>query len=203
MAADLDDEDIPAMKVVFLGSTLVGKTSLVTQATSSQFDWSIKPTIGASYASKIVKIGPTLIKLQIWDTAGQERFKTLVPMYFRGAAVAVIVFSLIDPPSLHDVDFWASAVKQSASPPPAIFVAGNKVDLDEERTLTAAQGEAVARQYGAEYWEISAKSGEHVEEMMNRIAEVGVARIKNEPAAKNDLVVKIMARNDKGKKKCC
>jgi small GTP-binding protein len=206
MAAEFDDDDdMLTAKVVLLGSTLVGKTTLATRATRGQFDPSITPTIGASYASTVVTVGSTSIKLQIWDTAGQERFKTLVPMYFRGAVAAVVVFSLIDPLSLRDVDFWANAVRQSATPPPAIFVAANKLDLGDARKVTIEEGEIIARRYDAEYWEISAKSGHQIEEMTTRIAEVGITRIRNAALKRPTSMVEIVDKIDTvtGKKTCC
>jgi small GTP-binding protein len=203
MSVEPSDDGTPTMKVVLLGSTVGGKTTLVTRATSSQFDPSIKPTLGASYASTVVAIGSASIRLQIWDTAGQERFKTLVPMYFRGAAAAIVVFSLIDASSIRDVDFWANAVKQSAFPPPAIFIAANKVDLADERKVPAAEGQAIAKQYGAEYWEISAKSGDQVDEMINRIAEVGITRIACDTPKRPERAVSVLTKNREVKKRDC
>jgi small GTP-binding protein len=201
-----DDPVMPSMKVVLLGSSLVGKTTIVTRAITREFDGEIKPTVGAAYASRPVAVGEQQIQLRIWDTAGQERFRTLVPMYFRGARAALVVFSIVDPASLNEVDFWANAVKQSASPPPAIFIVANKMDLQGERLVSEADGKEVAERYGGEYWEISAKTGAHVEEMIARVAEIGMAKAKARgPEAKkqNSEVLAIEGANPKTKSKCC
>ncbi|OHT06020.1 small GTP-binding protein [Tritrichomonas foetus] len=191
---------IPEAKVVLLGTTMVGKTSIVTRVTSGEFDPSIKPTIGACYASKSFDVNGKTVKLQIWDTAGQERFKTLVPMYYRGAKVAVIVFSVVDAASLNEIDFWATGVKAGASPAPLLFVIGNKIDLVDERTVTEEQGQEVAKKHGAEYFEISATTGTNIDKMIARVAEVALAQVKDEQPQTS--VVTIKAEKNK-KKGCC
>jgi GTPase SAR1 family protein len=124
-------------------------------------------------------------------------------MYFRGAVAALVVFSIVDPASLNEVNFWANAVKQSAKPPPAIFIVANKMDLEDERLVSAAEAQDVAKRYGGEFWEVSAKTGAHVEEMVGRIAEVGIARSKAKPHDANQDIVAIDGTSAKAKGKCC
>lgn len=193
-------DQCPEAKVVLLGTTMVGKTSIVTRVTSGEFDPSIKPTIGACYASKTFTVDDKTVKLQIWDTAGQERFKTLVPMYYRGSKVAIIVFSVIDEQSLSEVSFWANGVKAGASPPPAIFVVGNKIDLQNERKVTTEQGQEVAKQFGAEYFEISATTGANLDEMIKRVATVALQQVKDDTPQPTVTVIK--SDNNNGGKKC-
>jgi small GTP-binding protein len=203
-----EDPNMPLMKVVLLGSSLVGKTTIVTRAITSEFDQEIKPTVGASYASRLVTVGEQQIQLRIWDTAGQERFRTLVPMYFRGAMAALVVFSIIDPASLNEVDFWANAVKQSATPPPAIFIVANKMDLEGERLVSVADAQEVANRYDGELWEVSAKTGAHIEEMIARVAEIGIERNKTKPRNTKREGAEVVAvdaspAKTKTKSKCC
>ena len=194
-------EQCPEAKVVLLGTTMVGKTSIVTRVTSNEFDPSIKPTIGACYASKTFTLPDgKSVKLQIWDTAGQERFKTLVPMYYRGSKVAIIVFSVIDSASLNEVSFWANGVKAGASPPPALFVVGNKIDLESERTVSTEQGKEIANQFNAEYFEISATTGANLEEMINKVASVALSQVKDDTPQPSVTVIK---SDGKGKQGCC
>lgn len=193
-------DQCPEAKVVLLGTTMVGKTSIVTRVTSGEFDESIKPTIGACYASKTFEIDGKSIKLQIWDTAGQERFKTLVPMYYRGSKVAIIVFSVIDEQSLSEVSFWANGVKAGASPPPALFVVANKIDLQDERKITTEQGQEVASQFGATYFEISANTGANLDEMINKVASVALSQVKDDTPQPTVTVIK--SDNNNNKKNC-
>eukprot|EP01098_Paradermamoeba_levis_P007793 TRINITY_DN3243_c0_g1_i2.p2 TRINITY_DN3243_c0_g1~~TRINITY_DN3243_c0_g1_i2.p2 ORF type:complete len:103 (-),score=32.72 TRINITY_DN3243_c0_g1_i2:40-348(-) len=82
------------VKVVLLGHTNVGKTSLALRFVENVFYEANVPTIGASFFSKNIVMGNNKLKLQIWDTAGQEKFKTLVPMYYRDAKAAILVYDI-------------------------------------------------------------------------------------------------------------
>jgi small GTP-binding protein len=135
-------------------------------------------TIGACYTAKQVDIGGSAVVLQIWDTAGQEKFRTLAPMYYRGSIVALLVFSLVDEPSLGDVRNWASEMRGTVEEMPVLFVVGNKCDLTDERRVEARVAEALAEELGATYCEVSAKSGVGIEELFLRIAEEALKRLQ-------------------------
>jgi small GTP-binding protein len=194
-----DDGEMQFAKIVLLGATMVGKTTLVSRLTAGEFDDNIKPTVGACYSCRVTDVGATRIKLQIWDTAGQERFKTVVPMYFRGAAAALIVYSVVDANSFRDVDFWATRLKERSDRPPALFLIGNKIDLPEREVSTAA-GQDAAKAHGAEFYEVSAASGIGLEEMIQRVAEVAVARA-DEKSAPIDASTTVVVIKDHPKRK--
>jgi len=86
-------------KIVLLCDTGVGKTSLALRFTQDVFQPRINPTIGASFLMKNMEIDDQKLKLQIWDTAGQERFRSLAPMYYRGASAAIVVYDICSPQS--------------------------------------------------------------------------------------------------------
>lgn len=191
----------PEAKVVLLGASSVGKTSIVTRVTSGAFDPTIKPTIGACYASKSFNVEDRTIKLQIWDTAGQERFKNLVPMYYRGSRVALVVFSVADKGSFDDVDFWVQSVKASSNTPPVIFLIANKIDLVDHIEVTTEQGKEIAEKWGAEYFEVSAVTGTNVDDMIQRLAQVALDQVREEPR-QGQAAVQIKAAK-KDKSGCC
>lgn len=191
------DTSIPEAKVVLVGATMVGKTSIVTRVTSGEFDPEIKSTIGACYASKSFVINERSVKLHIWDTAGQERFRTLVPMYYRGAKVAIIVFSVDDLKSLEDVEFYADGLIDVA-PPPIIVVVANKIDLTDRRCVTRGQGETIAKKYNAEYFEISAQTGVNLDKMIHRVAEIAMTQINDD--VEGTVVINTTPQK---KKNCC
>ena len=195
----MSTDSMAEAKVVLLGATMVGKTTLVTQFTSGEFDPSIKNTVGACYASKVVPVGDESVKLQIWDTAGQEKFKTLVPMYFRGAKVAILVYSVIEENSLKEVQFWAESVKQGTSQLPAFVVVGNKIDRIDERKVPSDNGKEMAEQIGAEFIEVSAKDGTNVKDLLDIVGAKALAAAKADaPQPKSQ---KITPSNKK--KNCC
>ncbi|KAH0785781.1 small GTP-binding protein [Histomonas meleagridis] len=193
-------------KIVLLGATSVGKTSIICRAVSDEFDAEMPATIGACYTAKQIELDKVSVNLQIWDTAGQERFRTLAPMYYRGSIVALLVFSLIEESSLNDVKSWAQEMKAQTDEMPTIFVIGNKMDLVDERTITTEQGEAVAKELGAFYYEVSAKSGRGIEELFVRIAEESAKKLAGDNSTggsghKKD-GVNIKEGEKEGKKKC-
>jgi small GTP-binding protein len=198
-------------KIVLLGSASVGKTSIICRAVSDEFDTEMPATIGACYTAKQVEVAGTQINLQIWDTAGQERFRTLAPMYYRGSIVALLVFSVIEEKSLQDVKDWADEIKQQADEMPVLFVVANKADLVDERTVTTDQGEAVSKELGAFYSEVSAKSGRGIDELFVRVAEESLKKLHGDggggggggAAPEKSVVLKADSGGKKEKKGCC
>ena len=189
-------------KVVLLGTTLVGKTTIVTRATTGKFDGAIKQTVGACYTAQTVALPGGTIKLQIWDTAGQERFKTLAPMYYRGASVLIIVFSVTDHVSFNEVEFWARGGSGTASVPPGLILVGNKVDLFEERCVTFDQGQALAARLGAEYIEVSALTGDQIDALFDLAARVALTKVQEMHQPTETLVVEGTERNSERKCGC-
>lgn len=112
-------------KIVFLGETGVGKTSLVTRISSDQFHGFQAATIGAAFTSVTCKTA----KLQIWDTAGQERYLSLAPMYYRAADLAVVVYSINNPDTLYRLNYWLRELNKHVTKPITVIVVGNKSDL--------------------------------------------------------------------------
>jgi small GTP-binding protein len=167
-------------KVVVLGSASVGKTSIICRSVSDEFDQAMPSTIGASYSSKEIEVGGVTINLQIWDTAGQERFRTLAPMYYRNSLVALLVFSITDDRTLQDVKSWAAEMKQQAEKMPTLFVIGNKSDLEDQRRVLAEEGAAIAKELSASYVEVSAKTGQGIDELFVSVAEEAATKLHPE-----------------------
>ncbi|KAB5592399.1 Ras-like GTP-binding protein RYL2 [Ceratobasidium theobromae] len=123
-------------KVVIMGSAGVGKTSLVTRYVEGRFSSQTTTTTGAFFHSKKATVDGTKVRLQIWDTAGQERFRSMAPMYYRGANAAILVYDITSASSFEDVKIWIDELKRNCDPDLLIFIVGAKADL-------AAQGQRV------------------------------------------------------------
>lgn len=123
-------------KVVFLGAPRAGKTSLIQRIVTEKFNGDIKPTVGAAFFSKKLMLGDEEITLNIWDTGGQERYRSLAPMYFRGARAGIIVMDVTDRGTTSESEAWVRQFRESAAPDAVVFGAANKVDLVEERSVT-------------------------------------------------------------------
>lgn len=159
-------------KIVLLGATGVGKTSIVSKGTSNTFDPNQVPTIGGSFASKPFELanGDTIM-IRIWDTAGQERFRSLASMYYQDAHCAILVFSVDAKSTFEEIHYWVEELKSHYSTLPLLILVGNKTDLAErDRALSYSDGKALARSIGARYVETSAKSGEGIQELFSSAA---------------------------------
>ncbi|OHS96396.1 small GTP-binding protein [Tritrichomonas foetus] len=159
------EEEEQEIKIVLLGQTSVGKTCIVNYFINGQYDSSVAPTLGASYASKTFKVGDVQVSMQIWDTAGQERFRVLAPMYYRGAQVAIIVYSIVDESSFTEIDYWTNSLKENTEGNVTIFLVGNKADLQEIRMILEESGQNKAESLKAMFFETSAVTGNGIDDL--------------------------------------
>ena len=157
------------LKIVLVGHTNVGKTCIVRQATTGVFSEDSAPTLGASYVSKLANVNGTEVRLQIWDTAGQERYRGMTPMYYRGAQTALIVYSVTDAESFESVDGWLNSLRENAEPDITLFLLANKCDCESDRVVSAEQGQEKAKSMGAHFYEVSAKTGQCIEDVFTDI----------------------------------
>ena len=189
------------LKVVLLGQSAVGKTCIVGSLVSGRFDENFSPTLGASYASKVLDINGKQVSLQIWDTAGQERFRVLAPMYYRGAQAAILVYSIIDDSSFGEIDYWSNSLNENAGSSVKLFLVGNKSDLDSQRVITFEQGENKANSIGAHFFETSAKTGDGINDLFTVISKVCLEA--NEPGPSPNATVDVTKAPSGSQKKDC
>ncbi|RHY81568.1 hypothetical protein DYB31_007391 [Aphanomyces astaci] len=127
------------LKVIILGDSGVGKTSLMNQYVNQKFTNQYKATIGADFLTKEIMSDEKLVTMQIWDTAGQERFQSLGVAFYRGADACVLVYDITNPASFNKLDSWRDEFLAQAGPrEPGAFpfiVLGNKVDQEAERRV--------------------------------------------------------------------
>lgn len=124
------------VKLVLLGDTGVGKSSLVLRFVTNNFKPFSESTIGASFMSKMIIVSGQTIKYQIWDTAGQEKYHSLAPMYYRGAAAAIIVYDITRKNTFNTLKKWVQELRTQGPDNISIAIAGNKADLEEKRVCT-------------------------------------------------------------------
>lgn len=157
-------------KLVLLGETGVGKTSIALQYAQGRFSAQSNPTVGASFLSTTVTIDRRRLKLLIWDTAGQERFKSLAPMYYRGAAAALLVFDVADLSSFDKVQDWVNELQTNVFDDILICIVGNQIDK-KYRKVDQKMAEDFAADIGALYFETSAKANIGIERMFLTISQ--------------------------------
>ena len=155
-------------RVVLIGSTEVGKTSLVTSFLRHHFeDQSKAPTVGAVFhVYERVFEGKKYI-LQLWDTAGQEKYRSLGPIYYREAQAALAVFDVSNKESFDDLPKWINDFRNNTKDA-KIFIVGNKIDIPEHQ-VTSEQIAKFADQCDAAWFEASAKTSENVPEVFESV----------------------------------
>jgi len=126
------------VKLVLLGEMNSGKTSLVYRLVKNMFVERMEPTIGAAFMVKNLLVDGVQIKLEIWDTAGQERYRSLAPMYYRGAAAAILVYDITRKSSFETMRKWVAELQKQAAPNIVLAIAGNKADLTTHREVSQA-----------------------------------------------------------------
>uniref|UniRef100_A0A6N2KQ38 Ras-related protein RHN1-like n=2 Tax=Salix TaxID=40685 RepID=A0A6N2KQ38_SALVM len=157
-------------KLVLLGDMGTGKTSLVLRFVKGQFLEYQESTIGAAFFTQVLSLNEATIKFDIWDTAGQERYHSLAPMYYRGAAAAVVVYDITSMDSFERAKRWVIELQRQGNPNLIMFLVGNKVDLNDKRKVGIEDGEQYAKENGMVFLETSAKSTHNVNELFYEIA---------------------------------
>ncbi|KAF7811760.1 ras-related protein RABF1 isoform X1 [Senna tora] len=165
------------VKLVLLGDSGVGKSCIVLRFVRGQFDSASKVTVGASFLSQTIALhDSTTVRFEIWDTAGQERYAALAPLYYRGAAVAVIVYDITRPESFCKAQYWVKYSKmieaisfielqKHGSPDILMALVGNKADLQEKREVPAQDALDYAEKNGMFFMETSAKTSDNINEL--------------------------------------
>ncbi len=154
-----------SVKIVLLGDSGVGKTSIVAQYVSGSTPDSIKPTVGAAFFTKEMSFNGKPMELLIWDTAGQEVYRGLAPMYYRSAKIAIIVFDVTNIKSFESVSYWSKELQENVDSGLTIVVCGNKTDLEDARAIVPDVAQKKAEEFGALYVETSASTGLNVERL--------------------------------------
>ncbi|THU73505.1 hypothetical protein C4D60_Mb04t23580 [Musa balbisiana] len=159
------------VKLVLLGDSGVGKSCIVLRFVRGQFDPTSKVTVGASFLSQTLALeDSTIVKFEIWDTAGQERYASLAPLYYRGAAVAVVVYDITSQETFKKAQYWVKELQKHASPGIVMALVGNKADLHEKRAVSSQDAMEYAEKNGMFFIETSAKTANNINQLFQEIA---------------------------------
>lgn len=174
-------------KVILLGSISVGKTSIFNRFITNKFINDYQCTIKAEFKSKIVNINQnSQAKLRIWDTSGDERYRAITRQYYKDAQGVLLVYDVTDRESFEGLGVWLTEIRDNAPESCVVLLAGNKVDLSADRDVSKEEGDEFARNNGIEHVEVSAKFGQNVFLIFEKLAKTMMDCIEN----KNDLIVK-------------
>jgi small GTP-binding protein len=190
------------IKVCIIGDTDVGKTSLSTRYCHGDFPTNSTPTIGASFLQRRVIVDSTELSLQIWDTAGQERFRSMAPMYYRGAKAAICVFDLTNITTFDRLNTWIRDLKNHADPNVVICIAGNKCDK-AGAIMDIESFEEYARSVNGTFFLTSALTGIGIQEIFENLSKNVYEAHQANPNPMNEPDRIRLGPVEEAKKGCC
>ncbi len=168
---DLDDLSIKC-KVVLIGKSGVGKTSIILRYNTNKFRETLTSTLGANLITKNVYFPQykKTIKFEIWDTAGQERFRALAKLFYNNASACILVYDITFRESFEDIkNIWIPEIRENSQEDLILAIAGNKSDKYEDEQVKDDEGKALAKEINAIYMRTSAKLNSSIDEMFNSI----------------------------------
>ena len=216
---DLDDISIKC-KVVLIGKSGVGKTSILSRYITDTFKDSLMTTPGANFITKKVDFPQykKSIKFEIWDTAGQERYRSLAKVFYNNAAACLLVFDITNKDSFDDIkNYWIPEIKENGQKDIILALAGNKSDNYLKEQVSDNEGKALAKEINAIYMRTSAKLNSSIDEIFNSIGnkflnpEMEITSNltreemiqKSEKLRRDKIKLNNNSNNNKNKKKCC
>ncbi|XP_031625973.1 ras-related protein Rab-35 [Contarinia nasturtii] len=192
-------------KLLIIGDSGVGKSSLLLRFADNTFSNSYITTIGVDFKIRTVDIEGKRVKLQIWDTAGQERFRTITSTYYRGTHGVIIVYDVTNGESFANVKRWLQEIEHNCDVVNKVLV-GNKNDDPNQKVVITEDAQRFAKQMDIQLFETSAKDNLNVEEMFLAITKKvlyhKLQSVQNKQ--ENDEPIKVGKKGlYKKKSKCC
>ena len=196
------------VKLLLLGDSSVGKTSIIIKYISNKFMDTNIATLGVDYMDKTVDYNNLKVFLQIWDTSGEEKFRSITRNFYRNADGLLVVFDLTCKESFNHVKNWINQAKEHKNDIKTILV-GNKLDLEDEREVDKETALKFAEKNNLKYLETSAKNGKNInnsfKEMIALILNDKTEQEIKKEFTKSDSSISINSGKDgkKIKKSCC
>jgi len=201
-------------KLIVVGNPSVGKSCLSLKGTTGKFEDSYVATVGFDFYSFFAKVEEKLIRLQIWDTCGQEGYRSLVQNFFRGTALAILVYAINDMKSFNEIGVWVKQLKAYSNPDIKMILVGNKNDLIEERKVSEDEGRKISKELDFfSFYETSAKTGFNAQEIfIQAVKLLYINHKKYSSGEAGSQAAKLMGSQklgkeafakDKKKSKCC
>ncbi|KAI4825725.1 hypothetical protein KUCAC02_021396 [Chaenocephalus aceratus] len=186
-------------KIVLVGNSSVGKTSLLRRFCDDSFHPGTSATVGIDYSVKTIIVDNSQVALQLWDTAGQERYRSITKQLFRKADGVVVMYDITAVQSFNAVRQWLTNVKEGAGEDIPIMLLANKTDKEIERQVQKGMGERLAKDCQMTLFECSACTGRNVAESMIHLARI----LKEQEDREKEKTVQLVGGGPSEKKRSC
>jgi small GTP-binding protein len=160
------------VKICLLGGSGVGKTCIINRFSNNLFDENSISTSGGSYSVKDVTVNGKTVHCDVWDTAGQEKFRSLTKHFYKDAYIVCFVYDITSRDSFDQLKGWYNDLKQNGEKYTVLAVVGNKTDLYEKEEVNEEEARQYAESIGAEFQLVSAKTGQNVTLLFEKVVRV-------------------------------
>ena len=197
-----------SFKIIVVGDTGVGKTCVIKRTEHNKFDDFHTVTLGGDFAKLYYMIKQKKVKVQLWDTCGLEQYRSMIKIFFKGANASIIVFDITNEKTYYSVQRWFADVRENTPPSTLVYLVGNKSDLPGRPVPKEAIDSYIASTGIKGFFEVSARTGQGLEEMFNSIMADIFRKDEQEalatlPDAEKPVKIKESSGKTGGKKKCC
>jgi Ras-related protein Rab-6A len=158
-----------AVKIIIVGNQAVGKTNIVTRYVKGEFNKDYMLTISMDYLTYTLQLDEKVFYLRLYDTAGTEQFRSIRKNYYSNSCCALIVYDVTDESSFNSVKQWIEDSQTYGRNDIHLVLVGNKIDLNDQRKISKEDGQNLATQYGMDFYESSALTGENINEIFEGI----------------------------------
>mgnify|MGYP002626535085 CR=1 FL=1 len=168
----MSESESEALKVVLIGESGAGKTSIIQRFAYKLFDANCASSISSQYISKVIELKEMnkTLKFEIWDTAGQERYRSMAKIFYKDAKIILFVYDITCHQSFEELkNYWIKQVKENCSQNSLLGLVGNKCDMYEEQQVPTEDGMKLANEIGAVFQQTSAKSGVGINSLFENI----------------------------------
>ena len=191
------------LKIIILGSSKVGKTSLLNQYFNKEFNNPVQ-TIGIDLRTKYFEFNKETVKINFIDTAGQERFDSISGNYLKNVNGVLLVYDISQQNTFKKIEFWNEQIKKHNNAYYSVVLIGNKIDLEDCRQVKFEEGIDMGKQIKCKFYETSAKNNINVTECFNKIAYLTYKNfLKNGFRSKRFYLKNNKKKEQKNNSKCC
>ena len=157
------------LKIIIIGDQSVGKTNIINRYVKGEFSHDYMITIGMDFLTCNLELDNKIFKLNLWDTSGSEQFRSVTKGYYSCSCCALIVYDITNEESFKSVKQWINDCQSFASTNIHLVLVGNKIDLEQDRKVTKEIAEDLASEFGMDFYEVSALSGENIDNIFSGI----------------------------------